>query len=116
MDRAILETLENQFWSGDAAFYNEHLARDALMVFAEPVGVMTREHVISAVAASTRWAEVSFEQVRFVELDANAAILSYMVRARQRDGAEYTALLSSTYVRRGGRYWLAFHQQTPDGR
>lgn len=117
MNRAMLETLEKQFWTGDASFYDEHLSRDALMVLAEPVGVMTRAHVVSAVAASTRWARVSLEQVRFVELDANAAILSYTARARrQEDGAEYTALLSSTYVRRGGRYWLAFHQQTPDGR
>jgi hypothetical protein len=116
MDRALLEVLEKQFWTGDAEFYDRHLARDALMVFAEPVGVMTREHVVNAVAASSRWGEVSLEQIRFVELDANAAILSYTARARREDGTEHTALLSSTYVRRGGRCWLVFHQQTPDGR
>ena len=116
MDRALLEALEKQFWTGDAEFYDQHLARDALMVFAETVGVMTREHVVNAVAASSRWGEVSLEQIRFVELDANAAILSYTARARREDGTEHTALLSSTYVQRGGRCWLAFHQQTPDGR
>jgi hypothetical protein len=115
MDRAMLEALEKQFWTGDAAFYDRNLARDALMMFAEPIGVLTRERVVDAVASSPRWGEVSLEQVRFVELDQYAGILSYRARARTKeDGAEYSALVSSVYVQRGGRCWLAFHQQTPD--
>jgi hypothetical protein len=117
MNQAALETRERQFWTGDADFYEANLARDALMIFADPVGVMTRSRVVDAVAASPRWGRVTFEQVRYLELDENAVILSYTARAqREGDADEYSALVSSVYVRRGGRFWLAFHQQTPDGR
>lgn len=45
-------SLEEQFWraAGDAAFYEEHLAAEALMVFPAPFGVFDREATLAAVA------------------------------------------------------------------
>lgn len=107
---------ERDFWKGDAEFYRENLTDDALMVFEEPVGTLTRELSIKAVATAPRWAEVQFEDVRCIELDEHAVILTYSVQAERQGELPYRALASSVYVQSGGGWRLAFHQQTPSRR
>lgn len=41
------------------------------------------------------------------------AILTYRARADRGEDERYRALVSSGYVRRGGEWKMAFHQQTP---
>lgn len=109
---AQLEQLERQFWTGGAQFYTGNLAADAVMVFA--VGVLRRERILETVAAAPRWSSVAFEDVNFVELAPNVRLLTYRARAERQDElSPYTALVSSAYVHRDGRWQLAFHQQTP---
>jgi hypothetical protein len=116
MDPDVLQAEEERFWKGDADFYRKHLAPDALMVFAEPIGVLTRERIIEAVASTRRWASVRFDNVRFIKLDEHAVIMTYTAYAeREGDGTAYSALVSSAYVQRGGSWTLVFHQQTPGG-
>jgi hypothetical protein len=106
---------EERFWKGTPEFYREHLTDDALMVFAEPVGVLDRGATVESLAGSPRWNEVGFDEVRAVHMAAGVALLTYRVTARRgAEGVPYRARASSIYVDRGG-WKLAFHQQTPAG-
>jgi hypothetical protein len=109
-----LQRIEERFWKGDADYYRQHLAEDALLVFAEPVGVLDKDASVQTMSQSPRWKEVTLEAVRILELSASAVLLSYRATA-VREGAEtpYVTLASSVYVERGGAWLLVFHQQTP---
>ena len=49
-----------------------------------------------------------------VHISSAAAIIAYKATGRrQADEAPYLTFASSTYVRAGGDWKLAFHQQTP---
>jgi hypothetical protein len=115
LEKQLLK-LEERFWKGDADFYRRNLTDDSLMVFAEPVGILTKDQTVQAVAAGPRWAEVQFREVRVVRLTDGAAVVTYKARARHEGGdSEYSALVSSAYVNRRGSWKLAVHQQTPAG-
>ncbi len=105
--------LEEQFWTGGAALYRERLSDDALLVFAAPVGVLSKADAARSVAESARWEEVHLGDVRFVHLNGEALIVTYTASARRAgDPSPYSAQASSAYVYRDGQWALAFHQQT----
>lgn len=106
--------LEESFWKADAGFYRDNLAPDALMVFADPIGVMTKQAVVESISAASRWRRIEFEGATHVQLKPGVMLLTYRAAA-ERDGAEepYAARASSVYVQREGSWQLAFHQQTP---
>ena len=58
------------------------------------------------------WHRYKLEEVRSLELAPDAGVVTYGVVA-ERDGQEYSALMSSVYVRRLDGWKLVFHQQTP---
>jgi len=106
--------LEEQFWKGDAAFYRKNLADEAVMVFPDPAGVMIKDEMCSTIDDSPRWEIVELEELRVMELDDNAAVVTYKATAmREGEVLPYVARASSAYVRDGDRWKLAFHQQTP---
>ena len=106
--------LEEQFWKGDAAFYRRNLADEAVMVFPDPAGVMIKDEICSAIDDSPRWEHVELEEHRVMELDDNAAVVTYKATAmREGEIIPYVARASSAYVRDGRAWKLAFHQQTP---
>jgi hypothetical protein len=112
-EEALL-ALEEQFWKEDATFYREHLTADAVLVFPDPVGVLTKEETVQAVAEAPRWARVRMSDVRVVRLADDAAVLTYRAEAeRDAQGSRYEALASSAYVFHDASWKLAFHQQTP---
>lgn len=105
---------EQDFWTGDAAWYGEHLAPESLMVFPPPAGVLNRARSIDAIRAAPRWKNVSLGTRRLVRPAEHTAVLAYAVTADRGDGASrYQALCSSTYVRLSGGWKLVLHQQTP---
>lgn len=106
--------LEKQFWKAGPDCYRQNLTDDALMVFPEPAGILTREQAVEAVGAGPQWTEISFADVHFVTLTEAAVVLTYRASAR-RAGEEgrYNALASSAYVRQEASSKLTFHQQTP---
>jgi hypothetical protein len=107
--------LETRFWYGDRAFYEEYLADDAVMVFAEPVGMLTREETITSIAGSQRWAEVHIENSRVRHPSDGIALLTYHCTAEREDDEEpYNALATSVSVTVDGAWKLELHQQTPD--
>ena len=93
-----------------SSYYREHLTDDALMAF--PFGVMEREEALSAMAATQPWSRFEIENPRVVPLGPECGVVVYSVTA-QREGHEpFSAIMSSTFVRRGDDWKLAFHQQS----
>ena len=109
--------IERRLWTNDAAFYQDNLTDDCLLVFAE-TGVITREIAVDAIRKENeqgrRRAEVDFEGIRQLRLTEADSLLNYRVTARwEHEESSVTLLASSIYVRRDEAWKLAFHQQTP---
>jgi hypothetical protein len=111
--------LERQGWAalraGGAAaveFYDRVLDDPAVMLL--PGGmVLTGRDTVLGTMGGPPWRSADLEDLQVVRPTPDTALVHYGVRA-QRDGTpEYSALMSSVYVRRAGGWKLAFHQQTP---
>lgn len=105
--------LEEQFWKAGAGFYEDNLAPDALMVFADPIGVMTKRAVVESISAAPRWRRIEFEDSTHVQLKPGVMLLTYRATAERDVEGPYAAIASSIYVQSEGGWQLAFHQQTP---
>jgi hypothetical protein len=111
-----LVAVERKLWKNDAALYKDNLVEEALLVFAE-TGAITRDVAIEAIRRENvegrRWADVQFDDVRTLSLGDTAALLTYKATARwEGETTKIVALCTSAYVRRGGTWKLALHQQT----
>ena len=94
-----------------ARYYDATLADDVLMLFPGAMVIDDRQAVVDSMDAPP-WTSFDITDARVLSLGDDAAVLAYRVRAR-RDDSDYDALLNSTYVRAGGGWRLALHQQTP---
>jgi hypothetical protein len=111
--QSLLE-LERQLWNADREFYRETLSEDAMMVFPEPTGILERPDILDSLGGGGRWQSIEFGDVRLVESGDDIAQLVYRaVAERTEDGSEYSALVTTTYVRENGTWNLLSHQQTP---
>ena len=117
-DRDALLELEQGGWralstSGEAAaaFYADVLASDVLMLFPGGSVIDDRDEVIASMGGPP-WNAYELADQRVVPLGDDSAVVAYRASAR-RDGTSYEALVASTYVRQGGAWKLAVHQQTP---
>ena len=116
---AELIDLERAAWkalstSGEAAveFYDEVLAKDVLMLLPGGMTIDDRATVVDSMRQAA-WRSFELSDERVFDLTDGSAVVAYRATA-ERDGAEpYTALFNSTYVREGGDWRLALHQQTP---
>lgn len=109
-----LVELEQRFWTSDVDMYRQRVTDDALMVFAEPVGILTKAQILTSIAGAARWADVRFENVQVRPVANDVVLLVYKATARrENDDDWYEALASSVYMKRTGEWMLAFHQQTP---
>lgn len=113
----MLEDLERRGWdalSQDGAggpFYDEVLDDDPIMLLPGGMVLTDRAAMVEAMSGPP-WSSHALEDVQVRMLGADAGVVTYGVVARRDDG-EYSALMASAYVRRDGRWRLAFHQQTP---
>jgi hypothetical protein len=110
--------LEFQAWealttSGEAAadFYGEVLAEEVLMLFPGGMVMDDRSAVIESMTGSP-WQSFDITDERVLPLGETAAVVAYRATA-VREGVDYTALFSSTYLLQDDVWKLAFHQQTP---
>jgi len=113
----LLFTIERKLWTNDPEFYKESLVEEAVLVFPE-TGPISRDTAVEAIrqenAEGRRWAEVQFSEKHDQEITPEVLLLTYRVEARwEHETAPIHALASSLYVRRGGDWKLAFHQQSP---
>jgi hypothetical protein len=116
LERQLME-VERGLWTNDPDLYHESLTDGALLLFQE-TGLITRDVAVDAIrtenAEDRKWADVQFENARALAIAAGAALLTYKVTARWNyEESGSTAWGTTTYVRRGGRWKVAFHQQTP---
>ena len=110
-----IEELERRGWEalsgpGGAAFYENAMADDGLMVF--PGMVMDKSTAVATIREVQPWASFELDDIQ-VAADDNAALVTYRARAQRFGEAEYEAVMSSVYVRRRGRWRLLLHQQSP---
>ena len=110
-----IAAIERGFWTGDADFYKANVDAECLVAFSELSGVLSNEKVASTVASGARWKELDIEERGFLQPSPDTALLTYRADAVRPNGERYRALVSSLYVKRGGKWKLAFHQQTPMG-
>ena len=108
--------LEREGWdalsgSQGADHYRRVLTEDALMAF--PFGVIDRAQALEAIAAAPPWSSYEMTSPRVVRLGEDAAVVVYAVSARREGQPEFTAVASSTFLRQGSDWQLAFHQQSP---
>ncbi len=111
-----LVELEREGWEAltsarGGEYYREHLADDALMAF--PFGVMTRDAAIEAMESAPPWSTFEIEDPQVVALTEDSGVVVYRATAQRAGQEPYSAVISSTFVRRDGAWKLAFHQQTP---
>lgn len=117
MDRADLLDIEREGWDSlcagsGAEFYGRAMTDDGLMVLANGM-VMDRNQVVEALGQSPPWMSYELDDVRVVEMGADAAALVYMGTARRDGGEPFVGAMSSVYQRVGGDWRLALYQQTP---
>ncbi len=115
MDDELIR-LEREGWEALSSgrggdYYREHLTDDAVMAF--PFGVLTRKVTIQAMESAPPWSTYEIEDTRVVELTEDSGMVVYRATAQRAGEEAYSAVVSSTYVRRDGVWKLAFHQQSP---
>lgn len=118
LEQELIE-LERAAWkalctSGEAAttFYADVLADDVLMLFPGGMVIDDRDRVIESMQGAN-WTSFEITHERVLPLGDAGAVLAYEATATRDGGDDYHALLNSTYVREGGAWKLALHQQTP---
>lgn len=94
-----------------ASHYAEVLAPEVLFLLPGGTVLDDRGTVIHSMSGAP-WSSHDLFDERVVELSKDCAMVAYRARA-VRDDVEYSALISSTYVRRELDWKLAVHQQTP---
>jgi len=114
LNRELIE-VERRGWEAlctdeAEAYYRHHMTEDALMAF--PFGVMTKEEALSAMAEADPWSSYEMADPRVVMLSPDSGVVVYSVTAQRGGQAPFSGILSSTFVRRGGDWRLAFHQQS----
>ena len=106
--------LEEEFWRGDADFYERTLAQNALMVFPAPIGIMDRAAAVDSIRSVPRWQSVSFGDKHLLSAGQGAVVLAYSVQAdRGGDDSSYAARCSSVYTHGDDGWRLVLHQQAP---
>lgn len=105
--------LEHGFWTEGGDYYREHVDKECLLAFTEMAGVHSNEEIAGMNPGANNWKDVALDEKGIVQLSDDAAVLTYEVNARRKNGEPYKALVSTVYVKRDGEWKMAFHQQTP---
>lgn len=111
--------LEQKGWralssSGEAAaeFYERVL--DGAVVMLLPGGMVLDERPAIVQSMSGQpWAAYELEDLRVLQPTPDTGVVTYGVVAQREGASDYSALMSSVYVRREDGWKLVLHQQTP---
>ena len=113
---AEIEALERLGWEAlsspdGAGFYADLMADDGLMVF--PGLVLDKPATIDAIAGAPPWSTFELEDLRVIDATPDCAVVVYRATAQRAAEPPYRAMMASAYARRGARWRLILHQQTP---
>jgi hypothetical protein len=92
-------------------FYREVLDGEVVMLLPGGLVLDDRAAIIQSMSGPA-WSSYRVEHLTERRPTADTALVTYAVVARRAD-TEYSALVSSLYVRREAGWRMAFHQQTP---
>lgn len=109
--------IEHEGWrslceGGGSDFYGEIMTAEGVMILAHGFA-LTRSEVIASLADAPPWERYEIEGARVIPLSDGVASVVYTGRGFRPEEPPFAALMSSTYVRREGRWRLAIYQQTP---
>jgi hypothetical protein len=108
--------IERGFWIEGADYFAAHLAERCLLAFpqsGEMHGLFSRDEVAATVTSANRWRDLEMGDRKLLKLSDDAAMISYKADVTRADGAAYSALIGSAYVRRSDAWLLASHQHSP---
>lgn len=94
-----------------AQFYGRILDADVVMLLPGGLRLTDRDEILRLMSRAP-WDGFELGDPRTLELGPDSAVVLYGVVA-ERGGSPYSALISSTYVRRDDGWKLVLHQQTP---
>ena len=119
MGKSELIELEEQGWralssTGEAAAEFYELVLDDTVVMLLPGGMVLDDRAAIVQSMSGQpWSSFELDDLRVLQPTTDTAVVTYGVVAQREGSPEYSALMSSLYVRRVNGWKLAFHQQTP---
>lgn len=116
-DLQALVDLEEAGWralstsGAGAEFYDDVLDETVVMLFPGGIRLEDRDVVLGSMSGQP-WSSYELDRPRAYLPAPDTGLVVYGVVARRED-YEYSALVSSLYVRRADGWKLAFHQHTP---
>ncbi len=114
---ATLWDLEKRQWQALTTvqtaidFYSEFLTEDSLM--AVPYGIGDRETVLQAMEDSPVIVESQLRDPQVIKLTDDSGLVVYSMTQCRQGMEPFDAAICTGYVRRDGRWLMAYHQQTP---
>lgn len=112
-DHASLWQIEERFWTSGADSARSTTAKDAVMIFPFPPGILQGDQIWPHLSGRTGWRSVSMTDRSAVRWGM-LALLAYRVWAEKSEVPIYAALCASTYIHDEPDNWLRIsHQQTP---
>ncbi len=115
-----LVALERRSWQALSAesstaksFYRQVLGDAVVMVLPGGMLLSDRDENIESIGNSSPWTSFKLERPQVLLPTEDTMVVSYGDVAQREGAPEYSALMSSMYVRRGKDWKLALHQQTP---
>ena len=113
-----LIAIERSLWRNEPNVYHQTYLPEAIPIFPN-VGRIGRSEAVDAIReenkAGRAWAEVNLNDVEILHLGDDTVLLTYRAVARWNYEEVATTILCSTlYVKKGGNWMVAFHQQTSD--
>ncbi|MFD0689981.1 nuclear transport factor 2 family protein [Actinomadura fibrosa] len=116
-----LLTLEYGLWdamtapTGRDAYFRERLLDDGGLTVMEPLCMIDRETCLKEAAAAPPVLEYDIESPRVIRLTEDSGLVVYHMTHRREGQPTLAGGVTSVYVRRDGKWWLAYHQVTPYG-
>lgn len=114
-----LEALERQGWQALASggtvagtFYERVLGPKVVMLLPGGLVLTDRDAIIRSMSGPP-WESYELRDLAVLDVTSDSALVYYGARAVRASGPEYSALISTLYVRAGGAWKLVSHQQTP---
>lgn len=111
-DDETLWDLEERFWTGGLDSVRATTAKNAVMIFPYPAGILQGDQIWSRLKPETSWRSIEMADRSAVRRGA-LAVLAYRISAETADVPIYEALCASTYLLDEDEWLRMSHQETP---
>ena len=111
---ALEKQAAQEWWNKNVNFYKSHLSDDAIGI--TPTGTIGKSEIINLMSSmDCKMTSYSMDSFKVTMLDKDAAILTYHGTGDVTCGGQKeppASWASTVYVKRGGKWVAAFHQET----